>query len=215
MVPVSNGESGRAATCAGLQRRQEDSHGGVVCSVTVGEQLVEQRPSGPPSREYGRSQRRALCNSRQHRGPVRAKLRLGCSYVRVTTKGSSDQHTRVSPMSDGGSQHASRITIAVDANLKIPNLTVHPVDAPARRVNNHSVRWIKHMTVEAIPKPGDTVRLSTRRGPPFDATVTRVEWNTTKNLFVVSCNYAKRSITSDDHEALVVDPDWIANHLPT
>ncbi|HUK35764.1 MAG TPA: hypothetical protein VLV86_17730 [Vicinamibacterales bacterium] len=105
--------------------------------------------------------------------------------------------------------------ITVDANLKIPKLTVHPVDAPARVVDNSSIRWIKRMTVETIPKPGDTVRLSTRRGPPFDGTVTRVEWHDAKNLFVVSCTYAKRSISGDDYDALVVDPDWIANHLPT
>ena len=118
-------------------------------------------------------------------------------------------------MSDGGSQHCSRMPITVDANLKIPRLTVRPADAPARLVDNSSVRWIKRITVETIPKPGDTVRLSTRRGPPFDGTVTRVEWNDAKNLFVVSCTYTKRSITGDDYEALLVDPDWIANHLPT
>ncbi len=104
--------------------------------------------------------------------------------------------------------------ITVDANLKIPNLTVHPGDAPARLVNYRSVRWVKRMTVETLPKPGDTVRLSTRRGPAFDGRVTRVEWNMVKELFVVSCTYAKRSITGADHDALVVDPDWIANHLP-
>jgi hypothetical protein len=118
-------------------------------------------------------------------------------------------------MSEGRSHHRSRIPITVDANLKIPRLTVHSVDAPARVVDNSSIRWIKRMTVETIPKPGDTVRLSTRRGPPFDGTVTRVEWNDAKNLFVVSCTYAKRSITGDDYDALVVDPDWVANHLPT
>ena len=118
-------------------------------------------------------------------------------------------------MSEGLSQHRSRMPITVEANLKIPNFTVRPVDGPARLVDNRSVRWIKRITVETIPKPGDTVQLSTRRGPPFDGTVTRVEWNDARNLFVVSCTYAKRSITGDNHDALVVDPDWIANHLPT
>jgi len=36
----------------------------------------------------------------------------------------------------------------------------------------------------------------------------RADWNEGKNLFVVSCQYANRSITQDEYAALMQDPDW-------
>jgi hypothetical protein len=106
------------------------------------------------------------------------------------------------------------MSIDLEANLKIPSLTITSADEPPRRINNRSVRLIKRVTMDAIPKAGDTMRLSTRLGAPFDATVSRVDWDERKNLFVVACTYARRSITVDEHTFLLTDPDWHVNQLP-
>jgi hypothetical protein len=106
------------------------------------------------------------------------------------------------------------MSINVEANLKIPSLTLKTAgDADHRIVNSH-VRFIKTITVDTIPKAGDSVRLSARLSAPFDATVTRVDWDEGKSLFVVACTYARRAITSDEYSHLLTDPDWRVNHLP-
>ena|SRR5579864_2555987 len=104
--------------------------------------------------------------------------------------------------------------IEVDANLKIPSLTIKATNEPDRRVKNGDVRFVKRIALEAIPKIGDTLRLSMRFGEPFEATVSRVDWDESKNLFVVACTYTRRSITAEEHALLITDPDWRANHLP-
>jgi hypothetical protein len=70
------------------------------------------------------------------------------------------------------------------------------------------MRLKKRVTVDAIPKTGQTIQLTTRSGRPFNATVTRVEWSEGLNMFVVSCQYGNRSITPEEYGALVEDPDW-------
>jgi hypothetical protein len=103
--------------------------------------------------------------------------------------------------------------IEVDANLKIPSLTIKAANEPDRRINNSDVRFVKRIVLDAMPKVGDTVKLSTRLGEPFEATVSRVNWDEGKNLFVMACTYARRSITADEHAMLLTDPDWRTNHL--
>ena len=104
--------------------------------------------------------------------------------------------------------------ITVEANLRIPSLRVQSADGPDRRVDNASVRFLKRIAVDAIPKIGDTLRLSTQSGGSFDGTVTRVDWDEGKDLFVVSCLYARRSITATEHDTLRADPEWRASQLP-
>jgi hypothetical protein len=105
------------------------------------------------------------------------------------------------------------MSITVEANLKIPSITIKSVDEPARRIDNGGVRFIKRISVDAVPKAGDKLTLSTGTGP-FDATVTRVEWNEGKDLFVVSCTYERRSMTAADYDSLTTDPAWVVNQLP-
>ena len=104
--------------------------------------------------------------------------------------------------------------IDVEVNLKVPSLTVSAPDKSDQRIDNSSVRFTKRMTVEAIPKPGDAVHLSTRSGEPFEGTVTRSDWSEDKNIFIVSCAYFRRSITAEAHEALLTDPEWTTKQLP-
>src|SRR3954469_23879927 len=106
------------------------------------------------------------------------------------------------------------MSIVVEVNLKIPSLTVRPPGADQQRIDNASVRFSTRVTVQAIPKPGDSLQLSTRLVPAFDATVTRADWSDDKNMFVVSCSYARRSIAEADYTALLNDPDWATKQLP-
>lgn len=106
------------------------------------------------------------------------------------------------------------MSITVEANLKIPSITVKRADEPVRRIDNGSVRFIKRIAVEAVPKSGDKLSLSAGPGGPFDATVTRVDWNDGKDMFVVSCTYDRRSMTPADYDSLVADPTWVVNQLP-
>jgi hypothetical protein len=106
------------------------------------------------------------------------------------------------------------MSITVEANLKIPSITIKSINEPARRIDNGSVRFVKRIAVDAVPKSGSTLPLSTASGGSFDATVTRVEWSESKDLFVVSCTYERRSMTAADYESLIADPTWVVNQLP-
>ena len=106
------------------------------------------------------------------------------------------------------------MSITVEANLRIPSITIKRPDEPVRRIDNGSVRFIKRIEVDAVPKTGNKLSLTTASGEPFDATVTRVEWSEGKDLFVVSCTYERRSMTAADYDCLVADSAWVVNQLP-
>jgi len=106
------------------------------------------------------------------------------------------------------------MSITVEANLKIPSVTIKSINEPVRRIDNGSVRFIKRIAVDAVPKSGSKLPLATGSGVSFDATVTRVEWSESKDLFVVSCTYERRSMTPADYDCLIADPTWVVNHLP-
>jgi len=103
--------------------------------------------------------------------------------------------------------------IAVEANLRIPGLTLRVANQPDRVINNSTVRFTKMITVSTIPKPGTTLALTTGAGHTFESTVTRADWHEDRALFIVSCTYAKRSIPAEEYEALVNDPDWKMKEL--
>ena len=44
--------------------------------------------------------------------------------------------------------------IDVEANLKIPRLTIRAPNQPDKVIDNSAVRFIKRIQVPAIPKPG-------------------------------------------------------------
>jgi hypothetical protein len=106
------------------------------------------------------------------------------------------------------------VPIAVEVNLKIPSLTIRPADAPAKRVDNQSLRFTKRIEVPAIPKTGDLLQVTAGALEPFDCTVTRAGWSEEKEMFIVSCTYAKRAITPETYGALVNDPAWVVAVLP-
>jgi len=106
------------------------------------------------------------------------------------------------------------MSIEVEISLKIPSLTVKSPSAPDRRIDNGSVRFAKRIQVDAVPKPGDWLPLSTSGADPFECTVSRADWDEQKNVFVVACAYGRRSITHEEYTALVNDPEWATRQLP-
>ena len=101
--------------------------------------------------------------------------------------------------------------IAVEVNLRIPNISVRSPEP--RVISNAEVRFITRIDVPALPKVGDSLELSTRGGHIFAATVKRVDWHDDKALFVVGCQYGKRSVPLEEYESLNADPAWAAKAL--
>jgi|RhiMetStandDraft_4_1073278.scaffolds.fasta_scaffold36061_2 hypothetical protein len=105
------------------------------------------------------------------------------------------------------------MAIDVEANMRIPRLTIRAPNQPDKVIDNSAVRFIKRIQVPAIPKPGAMLTLTASGGQTYESTVTRADWHEEKAMFVVSCSYAKRSISADDYHALVNDPDWTMKPL--
>ncbi|HEY6359481.1 MAG TPA: hypothetical protein VIX63_00185 [Vicinamibacterales bacterium] len=96
----------------------------------------------------------------------------------------------------------------VEVSLRVPNMKVRALDENGYPIDHSAVRFKKMITVPSIPKPGETLSLSTRTGGAFASKVVRADWNEGRNLFVVSCQFANRSITAQEYGALIQDPDW-------
>jgi hypothetical protein len=101
----------------------------------------------------------------------------------------------------------------IEISLRVPNMKVRALDENGYPIDHSAVRFRKVLTVPAVPKPNDALPLDTRSGRTIDSRVVRTDWNEGKNLFVVSCQYANRSITPDEYSALRDDPDWVLTPL--
>lgn len=97
---------------------------------------------------------------------------------------------------------------SVEVSMRIPNMKVRPLDEHGYPIDHSVLRFKKIIAVDMIPKSGESLHLTTRSGAPFEAKVTRVDWNEERGLFVVACQYANRSIAAHEYAALVEDPDW-------
>ena len=102
--------------------------------------------------------------------------------------------------------------MTLEVNLRVPDINVKTPDAPVRRITNSNARFLKVITVSALPKVGDDLKLSTRTHA-FHATVKRLDWHDDKNRFVAACHYAGRSMTPEEYESLRADPDWTMTSL--
>jgi hypothetical protein len=100
----------------------------------------------------------------------------------------------------------------VEISLRIPSLRVNRPDKDGidamTVVTNSDVRFSKLIEVEAIPKPGDVLRMTVSAGGAFDCEVVRSDWHHEKNKFVVACRYSKRSISPAEYQALMDSSDW-------
>lgn len=80
-------------------------------------------------------------------------------------------------------------------------------------IDHASMRFRKVISVPKVPKPEEMLDLATTSGRTLQARVVRSDWNEDRGLFVVSCQYANRSITAEEYGALTDDPDWQLKHL--
>jgi hypothetical protein len=100
------------------------------------------------------------------------------------------------------------MSIEVEVNLRIPTLTIRSPHEPDRRIDNSVVRFTKLIQVPSIAKPGAPLQLTVSSGQTLDCTVTRADWHEQTERFIVSCTYAKKSISPELYNALVNDEGW-------
>jgi hypothetical protein len=102
----------------------------------------------------------------------------------------------------------------VEISLRIPSLRIRREgkDSP-ETIANSDVRFSKRLELDAIPKPGEVLKMVVSSGVTFECDVVRSEWHHEKNMFVVACRYSKRSISPDDYQALIDSTDWQAKAL--
>jgi hypothetical protein len=95
----------------------------------------------------------------------------------------------------------------VEVSLRVPNMKVRALDENGYPIDHANVRFKKLVTVPSVPKPGETLSLSSS-DKTFSAKVVRADWNEERGLFVVACQYGNRSISADEYGAIVGDPQW-------
>jgi hypothetical protein len=101
----------------------------------------------------------------------------------------------------------------VEVRLRVPNMKDRALDENGYPIDHSSVRFRKVIEVPRIPKPADTIELPTRSGRTLIAKVSRADWHEASGLFILSCQYANRSISAEEYGALAADPDWELKHL--
>ena len=87
------------------------------------------------------------------------------------------------------------------------------LDESGYPIDHSAMRFRKVIEVERIPKPEAPLELTTNSGKVILAKVVRSDWNETRGMFIVSCQYANRSISVEEYGALANDPDWELKHL--
>jgi hypothetical protein len=97
----------------------------------------------------------------------------------------------------------------VEISLRIPSLRSQREGAESPgTIANNDVRFIKHVDFEALPHQGDVLTMTVGEAGTFKCEVVRSEWQNDKNMFVMACKYAKRSISEAEYRALMDAPDW-------
>ena len=97
---------------------------------------------------------------------------------------------------------------SIEVRLRIPQNRNAPLrDDSGYPLDTASVRFRKVMEVTAIPKAGESIDLIAE-GQRLPATVVRADWSESDHRFVVACQYAQRSISVEEQNALVADPEW-------
>ena len=100
-----------------------------------------------------------------------------------------------------------------EVRLRVPNMKDCVKNADGYPIDHGEMRFRKLIEVPGIPHAGDRVELTTRSGRVLHASIARVDLDEPRELFVLSCQYAERTITPDDYAALAHDPDWQLKHL--
>jgi hypothetical protein len=96
----------------------------------------------------------------------------------------------------------------IEIRLRIPSNRNAPLlDENGYPLDMTGVRFRKLMTVTAIPKAAEALEL-TASGQVLLATVVRADWSDSDGRFIAACQYARRSITVEEQNALINDPEW-------
>lgn len=103
--------------------------------------------------------------------------------------------------------------IEIEIHLRIPGVRQPLKDASGWPISNGDVRFLKRITVPALPKVGETVELGILPDHRFQATVVAARWHEEKALFVVACRYAKTSIPQTEYLAIMDDKEWTMKPL--
>jgi len=107
----------------------------------------------------------------------------------------------------------TRAPFNVEVNLRIPAVKEPAKDPNGYPINSADVRFIRQVSVRALPKPGALMQLQARGGLSIECEVNRADWSESKDLFIVYCRYSKRAIPPDEYHALIGDPDWVMRPL--
>jgi hypothetical protein len=100
------------------------------------------------------------------------------------------------------------MSMDVEMNLRIPAVKDPAKDANGYPINSADVRFIRLVNVAALPQPGALLHLETSDGTAIECEVNRADWSDSKEIFIVHCRYAKRSMPPDEYHALINDPAW-------
>lgn len=92
-------------------------------------------------------------------------------------------------------------------------MKVRALDEKGFPIDHGSMRFRKVIEIPSFPHVGDTLTLTTNSGRTQQATVGHVEVDEPRRLFVLSCQYASKSISAADYEAFTNDPEWELKHL--
>ena len=101
----------------------------------------------------------------------------------------------------------------VEARLRVPNMKVRALDENGYPIDHSVFRFRKVIEVPKLPKAGEVLELMTSSGQAVPANVVRVDLMEDQGLFVVSCQYANRSISAEEYARLADDPEWKLKHL--
>jgi len=101
----------------------------------------------------------------------------------------------------------------VEINLRVPKPKIPAAGPDGSPIDSSSIRFTKTITVSQVPKPGQRLELSISSGEVFEGEVLRVDWHDNRELFIVACRYAPRSIPQNHYDALTSSADWIAKPL--
>ena len=96
-----------------------------------------------------------------------------------------------------------------EISLRIPSLRVRREGKDSlETIANNDLRFIKHVELESVPKPGDVLTMMIGSEGSFQCEVVRSDWRDDKNMFVTACRYSKRSISEAEYRALIDASDW-------
>ena len=100
------------------------------------------------------------------------------------------------------------MSIEIEVVLRVPNLKNRALDENGFPIDNSVFRFIKRISVDTMPKVGDSLRLTTLGEYQFEGSVTLVGWHDDSNIFKTYCQFGKKRITEQQYQALLADPEW-------